>query len=756
MENNQITKKRGTNIFFVLFVCILSIRLSFAENFAIESFSIEGVFYDNFISLCISAILLLSAVIWFCVSVLSRNRRYEYTGIEAGLFLFIIAAVISTYFASNKRAAMNDALTIIAIICGAIVLCQVLDSETKRKILLLAIIAIGIANVYQCIEQFASSNKIMIEQYEAEPEIHLQKLGIEAGSFKQMLYEHRLYSKDIRGFFTTGNSAGCFFNLAIFSAIAVFGAGFKNFRKNPLKTLVLPTAILLILFSGLLLTASKGALISFVLALSVLLIFCGFADYLKAHKKLIFFIAAVCLVGGIFLFIFYGLKHDRLPGGNSMLVRWQYWVASAAMIADHFFTGVGGGNFGTFYTQYKIPESLETVRDPHCFVLSILSSYGIIGLAGFCCGLFAPIIRTLKNHGSSQDQDKNDFAAVVKICGISAILALLFLRPLAVRTELTRDIFAAFYIFAIIYAAPAFLFGTTLWLFAKNRKSFDGFCVSTAALICGVLAVLVHNLIDFAIFEPGIMTALWAIIALIASQTINYDSAEKTTRSPFKTMAAAAIAAGLAILLLMQYIIPAGKIAVKIDAAKWLSAYGRFQQASEVLASASDDDKFNPTPPSINGITLLYSIQPDAPENQEILRQAENTLLRAIERNPADFSNYERLAEVYQSIAETQPQEHLSWSQKAFETLEHAVKLYPGSAKLHLSLASAAHRLDKIDYAIEHYSQAIAIEDAYREQFKIMYPGREVFSRLGEIKYRFAKDRLEQLTLKQDQEKNTE
>jgi len=751
VENNQITKNRGTKVFFVLFVCIISLRLSFAENFAIESFSIEGVFYDNFISIFLSAILLLSAVIWFAAAAGSHNGRYKYTGIEPGLFLFVIAAVISTYFASNQRAAMNDALTITAIICGAIVLCQVLDSETKRKVLLLAIIAVGIANVYQCIEQFAGSNTMLIEQYEAEPELQLQALGIEPGSFKHMLYEHRLYSKDIKGFFTTGNSAGCFFNLAIFSAIAVFGRGFQNFRKRPLKTFILPTIILLILFSGLLLTASKGALISFVLALFILLISSGFANHLKAHKKFIFSAAAVIFSAGIFLMVFYGLKHDKLPGGNSMLVRWQYWVASAAMITDHFFTGVGGGNFGTFYTQYKIPEGLETVRDPHCFVLNILSSYGIIGLAGFCCGLFVPIIRAFKYHKPARSEDKNDFAAVVKICGISAILVLLFLRPLAVRTELTRDIFVAFYIFAVMYAAPAFLFGTTLWLCARNKKSCDEPCVWTAALICGIFAVLLHNLIDFAIFEPGIMTALWAIIALIASQTINYDSAEKTGFSPFRAMAAAGIAAGLAVLLLTQYIIPTGKIAVKIEAAKWFSVYGNLQEASESLSSATDDDKFNPTPPAINGITLLHSFKTYMPENQDILLQAEKAFLAAIQRNPADFTNYERLAEVYQSLAETQPQEHLLWSQKAFEALEQAVKLYPGSADIHLALASAAHRLDKINYAVEHYRQAVAIEDAYREQFKIMYPGREVFSRLGEIKYKFAKDRLEQLTQKKEQ-----
>ena len=752
LKNNQIIKERGAQVFFIIFLCIIALRLSFTENVAIESFSLEGVFYDNLISICISAILLLSAVAWFAVSVCSRNRRYKYTGFEPGAFLFIIAAVISTYFASNRRAAMNDSLTIIAVILGAIMLCQLLDSEARRKTLLLAIIAVGIANVYQCTEQFFSSNKMMIEQYETEPESQLQQLGIEAGSFQQMLYEHRLYSKDIRGFFSTSNSAGCFFNLAIFSAIALFGPGLKKLRIKSVKTFILPIAILLVLFFGLLLTASKGAIISFTIALFILLLSAGFADFLKARKIFIFSAAVAGFIAAVFLIISYGLKHNTLPGGNSMLVRWQYWVASAAMAADHFFTGIGGNNFGSFYTHYKLPEGIETVRDPHCFVLNILCSYGIIGLAGFCCGLFMPIIRSLKNPKPQPPKDKNNLASIARSCGIFAVLALLLLRPLALRAELSTNIAVALYIFAIMYAAPVFLFGTTLWLCVKNRKSYDEFPVWTAPLLCGIFAVLLHNLIDFAIFEPGIMMALWALVAVVASQSLNHRSSDevKVNPSPLKVSVSAAVITALAAALLYLYIIPVGKTAIKIEAAKLLSAYGKFQKASEIISPAEPDDKLNPTPSVLKGITLMYCSKTDMSQNQQILFQAEKAFQTAIQRDKADFKNYEKLAEAYQALGEAYPQQYLLWFEKAFESLNQAVSLYPGLAELHLTLAVVSQQINKIDYAIEHYSQAIAIEDDYRQQFKIMYPGKEIFSRLGEIKYKFAKDRLEQLTQKKE------
>jgi len=743
--NKQVKKDLAAGVLFILFLCIIALRLSFTENSAIESFSLEGIFYDNFLSICISCILLLSSVIWFVVLSQGRNRSYKHTGIECGAFLFVIAAVISTYFASNRRAAMNDSLTILAVIISAIALVQLLDCETRRRTLLFVIIAMGVANVYQCLDQFVSANKMMIEQYKAEPEYQLERLGIESGSFQQMLYEHRLYSRDVKGFFSTSNSAGCFFNLAIFSALAVFGPGFKQFRKKPLK-IILPIVILLVLFFGLLLTASKGALLSFILASFILLISSGFAQFLKTHKIFVFSAAVAVSIAAVLVIISYGLKHNTLPGGNSMLVRWQYWTASAAMIADHFFTGIGGNNFGSFYTHYKIPEGLETVRDPHCFVLSILSGYGIIGLAGFCCALFVPIIRALKNPEIKPVTDKNDISATVRLCGISVVLVFLFLRPLAVRAELTADIAVAIYIFAVMYAAPAFLFGTTLWLCVRSRESYDDFSIWTAPVLCGIFAVLLHNLIDFAIFEPGIMTALWASLAIVASQSPNSHTAEVKNHSPLKTTASVVFVAALAAALLWFYIIPVGKTAVKMETAKTLSAYGEFKEASVILDSAIADDRFNPAPPTLKGMMFLYSFNVNPSPNQETLLDTEKAFQTAIQRDPANFKYYENLAEVYQKLAEASPPQHLAWFEKAFESLNRAVSLYPASAELHLTLATVAQQLNKIDIAIEHYTQAVAIEDSYREQFKIMYPGKEVFSRIGEVNYKFAKERLEQLT----------
>jgi tetratricopeptide (TPR) repeat protein len=140
-----------------------------------------------------------------------------------------------------------------------------------------------------------------------------------------------------------------------------------------------------------------------------------------------------------------------------------------------------------------------------------------------------------------------------------------------------------------------------------------------------------------------------------------------------------------------------------------------------------------------------YWYQANPSEFKGKLLDAEKSFKTAIARDPEDFKNYEKLSDVYQSLAEAHPDECGKWFDKAYETIEQAILRYPTGGDLHLKAATLAQQLNKKDQAIEHYIQAIAIEDAYREEFKIMYPEKEFFSRLGEINYNFAKQRLEQL-----------
>ena len=131
---------------------------------------------------------------------------------------------------------------------------------------------------------------------------------------------------------------------------------------------------------------------------------------------------------------------------------------------------------------------------------------------------------------------------------------------------------------------------------------------------------------------------------------------------------------------------------------------------------------------------------------RELLLQAEKQMLAAIARNKADFKNYRAVTEVYRFLAAiTEDPEKQTWLKKAYESASKAVKTFPGSGRLRIELAILAEQLEKTNVAVEQYEKAVHIEDAYRDQFRQMYPGRKMFSRLGEQSYQWAYKRAGEL-----------
>jgi len=646
----------------------------------------------------------------------------------------------------------------------AVLLVQILDSQSKIKLVLAVIAALGVVSACQCAEQFFVSNQIMIDQYEQAPQTILEPLGIQSGSFQQFLFEHRLYSRDVRGFFTTGNSAGSFAILASFAAVALFIDKFKNRQSQPSGPLSLITcgvAVAVVVF-GLIITRSKGAIAASLIASAMFVAFLYFGNWLKMRKKaillvcLLFFIAAGCAV------VAYGLTHDRLPGGNSMLVRWQYWLAAAKMYADHPFTGVGPGNFAHFYTHYKPAAALESVADPHNFLLSVLTQYGPLGLIGFLAMLFIPLWKSFPVVSLSNPPNQAGFSpqvqsqlpfrtlAIIYLLVLSAVL--LLIRPLIMRTPLGNTFEVALYLIFTLYVAPVTVFAVGFWLLTadtKSRVTSHGSRVTyiSAALFCAILGSTLHNLIDFAIFEPPVFTAFWAIAACLIALDFQQNSRPMFVLKPALFARILSAAAGL--LLIWGYfnyaLVPVAKTSSRIQQA--IRQGQPFGYAHQLLFQAAEQDPLDPTALNLNGRLYLqhYNETPNAPP--ALLKKAEACFFAAIARDNADFKNYEKLSEVYTLLAKTKPvQEKNDWLNYAIDNLWSAVERYPTSDRLRFELAEIAEQLDKTDIAVAQYEKAVEIEDAYRNQFKVMYPNKEIFSRLGEEKYKNAKQRIKYLS----------
>ena len=760
--DSEISKSKSLRwleyVLLMLCLCVLALRATYPENPHIVQLNTPNrILGNDGFSLVISTVLITAAIVWCVGMFLCARPSYRFSGIEIGLALFLIAGVIGISVASNKRAAITDMVTLIGPILMALLLIQILDSPAKIRLVLFVVVALGAAGTFQCFDQLLASNQYMIEDYERDPADHIARAGFEPNSFQHMLYEHRLYSKDIRGFFTTGNSAGSFAILATFAAVALFIEKFKNrLKESSHVPFVLCTIVAAVVTAGLIITHSKGAIIAAAVSAGFLTAYLMFGGWLRVHKKTVFALCLTAVVAGLAAVVWYGMSHGYLPGGNSMLVRWQYWVCSAKMYAAKPLTGVGGGNFATYYTHYKLPQALETVRDPHNFVLTILTQYGPLGLIGFVAAFGFVLYKTIfvpttTDPPMRQTNDK-PFKALAGAALVFILVTLLALRPIVTADNLGDTFMVKVSVMLTLYVIPAITFGIPfLLLWLSDEKS----CITTrghdnaarAAIFCGIVAVLIHNLIDFAIFEPGVLTCFWVMIACLGAVNFQSNGPAASQRdeyrrivfSPSFAVRITAIAAVVAVVwVYCSYaFVPAIKASATIQ-----KALQNPNRAGQLFAAAAADDKLSPRALNLNGRLHLQYYRYSR-DKQSMLTQAAQYFTAVVQRDKADFKNYEKLMIVYELLATVSPADEApEWTQKAYDSGIETARRYPGKGMLQFELGKIAERLGNKKTALAHYEKAVQIEDSYRAQFRRMYPGREVFSRLGQNKYASAKERI--------------
>ncbi len=65
---------------------------------------------------------------------------------------------------------------------------------------------------------------------------------------------------------------------------------------------------------------------------------------------------------------------------KSLGYRWEYWQATAGVIREHPWLGVGPGNYRQHYLKFKLPGASEEILDPHNLLLDVWANAGIVAL----------------------------------------------------------------------------------------------------------------------------------------------------------------------------------------------------------------------------------------------------------------------------------------------------------------------------------------------------------------------------------------
>ena len=169
---------------------------------------------------------------WLFAWFRNPTRRYHRTGIEWGLAIVGLAAVVSCVVAGNKRLAINASIDWLCYPLLTIALVQLMNRGWHRRLLLAAVLASACAQSVKCLEDHFIAFDQTAEYYQDHREEIWARQGVELDSARVELFEHRMQAREVSGFFPHSNVAGSYFVLCGLAGIAVAVTRWRRARDT--------------------------------------------------------------------------------------------------------------------------------------------------------------------------------------------------------------------------------------------------------------------------------------------------------------------------------------------------------------------------------------------------------------------------------------------------------------------------------------------------------------------------------------------
>lgn len=239
-------------------------------------------------------------------------------------------------------------------------------------------------------------------------------------------------------------------------------------------------------------------------------------QWIARNSRRIFWAGVGALILAITAVVGHGLRHGTLFQ-QSLTVRWQYWVGAARLFVHHPWLGVGWANFGPYYLMYRLPQAVEQPKDPHNFLVRAFVELGIVGgilTIAWMLRLWWELTQyPMPATQPAEREAPSPRAAVLLLTSIATIAILI--NTLA-SVDFTQS---SSWVFLELFKRALFLLALVVGICVAAIRSMDRQALDDRpapwilyALLVGLGLFLVHNLIDFSMFEPGPM-CLFALLA---------------------------------------------------------------------------------------------------------------------------------------------------------------------------------------------------------------------------------------------------
>jgi O-antigen ligase len=549
-----------------------------------------------------------------------------------------------------------------------------------------------------------------IKTFEGHREQMLREHNLEPNSFAAKQFENKIVNGELIGFNTSTNSLAA---MLILTATLGVGAIIQRFSDGDNPGWAAPIILLLPLTCWLLTyTNSKAAIISPALTVIFLFIVWRWRSTLARRTKLRYWGGVAVALLAMAAVVGHGLFHKSLPTA-SLNFRWRYWTAAWTMFWRKPVLGVGWDNFGLHYLRDRLPNASEEIRDPHNFLIRFFLELGAVGgvlVIAWLLRLWWELTRPIVPAAPPR---RKPVVGTAKISGRGAMGWLFGAAALCIAINIAAGIDFSLtniswleieILKRIVYFVLLALGAAVVAIQSMKRPQLDDrpapWLLYSMLIAVGVF--LIHNLIEFSLFEPGPLCLTMLLIgsALGVRQT---SVAGQRRRTPAAVTALFVALAGWLVSLFFLAI-PVAQAETAAHAGDVAIETGRYDQAVSDYQHAwfdmpLDADYAYRVGWSMNAAAVAgnHGGVPD-----DLRLQIAGYYDLAIENNPSAIMPYLQQARLALGAGD---------KQGVVDNFSRALQLNPNDVSIRLNFARALEALHQPARAKEQLETALRYDD---------------------------------------------
>ena len=352
----------------------------------------------------------------------------------------------------------------------------------------------------------------MIATFRANEASVLKDRGDAPQTFAARQFEKKILSGEVIGFNASANSFAAMLVLLMTIALGVAIqrlADRDNFGWAAALALSAPLAIWLLVY-----TKTKAALVTPIITLALLGSIWKWRRPLARQATGCFWIGVAAVGLLILAVVGHGLRHHGLPT-DSLNFRWRYWVASWRIFQRHPVRGVGWDNYYLYYLRDRLYSASEEIRDPHNFVVRFFVELGTVGgvlMLAWMGRLWWELTRPVVPAATSTTATRPQRAVLWLVCTGTAAMIINILAGLDLGQQFSYVVMEL--LKRIMYLGALTIGSVVVALRSVEDPQIDHRPAPWVlyGILVGLGVFLIHNLIEFSLFEPGLL-CLFALLA---------------------------------------------------------------------------------------------------------------------------------------------------------------------------------------------------------------------------------------------------